>query len=83
MASERKFFHNIVTIHVLSEDEPLSGDMSLSDIDYAITDGDSVGGGVEIRSEEMTGKEAATRLSAYGSEPGFFQLDEDGNDLED
>ncbi len=83
MASKRKFFHNIMTIHILSEDEPLSEEMSLADLHYAISEGDCVGDSISIRSNKITGKEAAARLNAYGSEPGFFRLDDKGNDLED
>ena len=78
----KKFFLNKFTIVVLSEDAPLEFD-DLADIDYEIDQGDCVGGELEVEVTQLTSKEAADKLYELGSEPGFFQLDDNGKDLND
>lgn len=76
-----KFFKTIITIEILSERKYNSTD--LTRINYDITDGDC-SGKVEISSyQELTPKEAAKELLAQGSDPEFFNLDKDGNSLDD
>ena len=82
MLTDRKFFKTVFTIEVLSED-PLSSSLSLTDIEYEITEGYCSG---TIRVEEATeidGRTAVALLEAQGSDPEFFSLDHKGNDLED
>jgi len=56
--------------------------MSLTDIDEAINNGDCSGRVTTIVDNEVkTGKEMAKLLKAQGSDPEFFQLDDEGNDL--
>ncbi len=83
--SKRKFYRTVYQIEVLSEEKfDNEGGMSLTDIDNAITDGDC-SGRVKfiVNNEEKTGKEMAELLKEQGSDPEFFQLDENGNDLEE
>lgn len=78
----RKFFINKVTISVLTEDEPLRDNIDIADLAYAIDDGPAVGGPMVIESTPVTAKAAADKLYEFHSDPSFFRLDDDGNDLE-
>lgn len=78
----RKFYKTTFTIEVLSE-EPLGDELTLSQIDYAITEGPCVGFTLLNRQEELTSKQMADALYEAGSDPGFFQLDDDGNEKGD
>lgn len=75
----RKFYKTTVTVTVLSE-EPLPPYMELSDVAHAIKDGDCSGEVAFGEPEELDGKQAADALVAQASDPGFFRLDDDGND---
>jgi hypothetical protein len=55
--------------------------MPLADLGREIDQGEWVGNIEVVAQEELTGKEAADALYAAGSEPGFFQLDDDGREL--
>lgn len=76
----RQFIKTTFSITVLS-DEPLPDDIDLEGVAHAIGDGPYIGGEFRRETQELTAKEAATALVELGSEPDFFQLDEDGNDL--
>jgi hypothetical protein len=77
-----KFHRTVIEVVVLSE-TPLDGCEDLGAINDAITTGDCVGT-VKTKSQtELTGRKTADALYAAGSEPGFFQLDDDGNKIED
>jgi len=78
MRKNRKFYRNVVTIEVLTEDEPLSDDLTLEDIGYEIENGGSSGGEIEIKSNEVPPAEMARLLIEQGSDPSFFLLNEDG-----
>lgn len=77
----RKFFKTIVQIEILSEDEPYPDGKSLQDINYDITDGHCSGVVKTIKSEQLTGADAAEALLSQGSDPYFFQLDNEGNEI--
>jgi len=47
-----------------------------------LTQGDCSGKVEETSSQCLSGKKVAKELIAQGSDPGFFQLDENGNNLE-
>ena len=79
---QRKFYRTRITVEVLSENI-LSSDMSLADIDYAITDGDCSGEVTWGDPEELDADQMAAALIAQNSDPGFFSLDEDEEDDED
>jgi hypothetical protein len=75
------YFRTIVEIEILSEDDPWDGE--LSDLLNDITDGDC-SGTMKIKSnEEVTPRRMARLLQAQDSDPGFFGLDANGNELED
>lgn len=69
-------YRHIVTIEILSEDAHLSGD--LADIAYQIDEGSDVGGPVRVHTMEINGKEMVESLYRIGSDPSFFELDENG-----
>jgi hypothetical protein len=77
----RKFYKNVVTITVITEDAPLD-QMSLAAVEYEISEGDCVGGPLDIKSTAMGGKRTANMLYDFGSEPDFFHLDDNGKDVE-
>jgi hypothetical protein len=78
----KKFFKTVFRVEVLSEDEPVE-DASCEDLHEMITTGDC--SGVVKREDpiELTGAQAAAALLEQGSDPSFFNLDEQGRDLDD
>lgn len=76
----RKFYKTIFRVEVLSE-EPL-GEIDLGGISYAITDGNCSGRLLEPKSTQLNGKQAARALIAQASDPGFFNLTQNGCDAE-
>ena len=78
--AKKTIYKTVITVTVLS-DEPYNF-QSLGQDDSDITDGDSAGK-VAQKYNSMTGKKAVKEIQSVGSEPGFFQMDEDGNEIED
>lgn len=82
MKSNRTFYKTVIKIEILSETPYHQTDLAqiASDID----EGDQVGEvTAEINNEELDGKQAADSLIRLGSEPAFFMLDKQGNDVHD
>ena len=80
--SKRKFYRTVIQVEILSE-EPYSGN-DLETIQYDITDGHCSGKIIDIeRNQEKTGQEMAGLSKEQGSDPEFFQLDENGNDTDE
>lgn len=73
----RKFWKTTIIVEVLSEDVPLEFD-DLEEVHNAISSG-ACSGQYTSTSEELTGKQCADALTAQGSDPGFFQLDDNGD----
>ena len=80
--SSRKFYRTLVTVEVLSE-SPIEGFGELSELAYAITEGDCSGEVTVAPAKKLTGKQAAKALLKQGSDPSFFRLTDKGEDLED
>jgi hypothetical protein len=80
LTKPKSFYKTVYTFEVLSE-EPLEGPFDLADLDRMTDEGDCVGRFTNTEQTELTAKEVAAALIAFGSEPGFFQLDDMGNDL--
>ena len=80
--SPRRFYRTVLTITVLSE-TPIPGDMDLSDILNEADEGSYMAGGKELHQFTLSAKEAVNWLYDFGSEPIFFKLDDDGNDIEE
>ena len=74
----RKFYRTTFIYEVLSEDEPVDNCLDLRALQELTYYGDCVGRFGETRVNELTGKEAADVLYDFGSEPGFFLLDDEG-----
>lgn len=83
MANTKKYYRTVYQVEVLSEEKfDDGGGMSLTDIDEAITNGDCSGRVTTIvDNQAVSGKEMVKLLKAQGSDPEFFQLDKEGNDL--
>lgn len=77
----REFYRYVYQFEVLSE-EPL-GPMSLKDLEYETQEGHCSGHFLLTTEEKVGGKRMARLLQGQGSDPEFFNLDEDGNDVED
>lgn len=75
----KKFYKTTIRVTVLSEDPFDCTD--LETIAEATDKGDCVGEVDNEGSVEVTGKEMADLLYAAGSEPGFFQIDDDGKNI--
>lgn len=75
----RKFYKTTFVYEVLS-DAPLGGDYELTELDAMTDSGDCVGRFGETVQVELTPKQMADALHAFGSEPGFFCLGDDGED---
>lgn len=80
MNSKRIFYRTVFTVTVLSED-PLEH-MSLEDLAEAIDDGPYVGSFTKQESVPMDGPTTVEMLREMGSDESFFQLTEDGEDVE-
>jgi len=72
-----KFYKTTVSIDILSE-EPIE-ELGLKSLAFEIDQGELVGGHLRFERVELTPKQAADELYAVGSEPGFFQLRDDGS----
>jgi len=79
--TERKFYKRIVRVEVLS-DQPI-GEVKLELVAEAISVGDWDGWVEWEDLQEMNGKEAAEALISHQSDPEFFQLTDDGKDLDE
>jgi hypothetical protein len=75
--AKRKFYRTRFSIDVLSE-EPLGECLSLSQLDYAINEGDCVGFNLRSKQSKLTSKQMASALLEAGSEPSFFHLNDNG-----
>lgn len=76
-----RYYLTTFTFKVLSEDAPVD-DAEPNELVDLIDAGPCVGT-YESSSEEISPKTAAELLSAFGSEPGFFRLDENGDPEEE
>ena len=78
--SKRTFYRTVIQVVVLSENP--YNETDLEQIAYDIKEGDQ-SGQVTITSanEEMNSKTAVALLKEQGSEPSFFMLDDQGNDI--
>jgi hypothetical protein len=75
-----KYYQTTFTVVVLSQ-EPL-GDPTLSQLEEATMDGDCVMQSIESKETKLTSKQVVKALYDAGSEPGFFGLDDKGNEID-
>lgn len=75
----KKFTKQRIVVEVLREDDnPVPTDLYA--LAHIIDEGDGVGRVLDPTVEYLTPKQMADELYEFGSEPGFFQLDDDGNE---
>lgn len=77
--TDRKFYEPEVKFKVLSE-QPIPEGMSLEGIAHECIYGDWSMGNSTHKQKELNGKQAARALINQGSDPGFFQLTDKGED---
>ena len=82
MTSKRTFYRAVFQVELLSE-EPIDQTMSLGDIGYHMTEGHCSGVLTCEKHEEVDAVAMAKLLIKQRSDPDFFTLDADGNDVED
>ena len=78
--TDRTFHRTIIQVEVLSE-API-GPVDLETLHHMITEGDCSGKLTTLLEEELDGKQAAEALLNQASAPSFFNLTEDGDDLD-
>ena len=78
--TERNFYRTVIHVEVLSE-EPYVFSGNLVDVANDIVTGNCSGVVRTIQEERCNGARMVQLLLAQGSEPEYFQLDENGNDL--
>jgi len=79
--SSRKFYKYTIEVVVLSE-EPM-GYLSLDELGREIEIGNLVGHQESRKEEVLTGKEMAEALEDAASDPEFFMLTPEGEDLDE
>ena len=80
--AKKQLYRTFITLEVLSE-QPIPDNISLSEISNECENGDYSGiTDWLITNEPIVGLEAAEKLKEMGSDPEFFRMDENGNDLD-
>lgn len=78
--TDRKFYKTIIPLEILSE-EPI-GEREIANIIEEATTGSFSMRILPNQETVLDGKQAAEALAEQASDPGFFQLDDAGNDIE-
>lgn len=79
-----KFRKHKIVLEILSDDETFNPDKcAMDDLAYMISEGPFVGRTLPAESEDLTPKQMADDLYKFESEPGFFGLDDDGNEVDE
>lgn len=78
-----KLYKSVLKVEILSE-EPYPDVMSLNQVAFDIVEGEC-SGVIEwdYLNAELHGTEAVKECEKHGSDPEFFQMDEDGNKIEE
>lgn len=77
----KKIYKTVIQVEILSDEPYIPG--SLSDIDFDTTEGDCSRKITTVSEKEvLTGKEAVDAIKDQGSDPEFFAMDDEGNELE-
>ena len=77
--SDRPFFKKTMKVEFLSE-TPFPDNTSLENLCNEAINGDYSMNITQDKETEINGKQAARALLNHGSDPSFFQLNEDGSD---
>jgi hypothetical protein len=78
---DKRYYKTTVVVTVLSEYEPPVWN-DLADLNYLITDGHCSGMVATTDEIEVSAKQMAQLLINQNSDPEFFGLDENGNEIE-
>ncbi|HLO91585.1 MAG TPA: hypothetical protein VK172_10520 [Lentimicrobium sp.] len=79
--AKKTIFRSVITLEVLS-DEPIPDDISLSSIANECDNGSYSGiTDYKVINQPVSGKRAVKLIHAQGSDPEFFMMDENGNDI--
>ena len=77
----KKIYKTIVQVEILSDEPYIVG--SIDDIARDISSGGESGYSEVIEDRiELSGKKAVKEIKKHGSDPEFFSMDEDGNEIE-
>jgi hypothetical protein len=80
--AKKKIYRTVIHMTVLSE-EPLPEGISIEEIEANCSDGDFCGKTDYLKiNEVLEGREAAVAIGDTGYDPEVFQMDKDGNELE-
>ena len=79
--TKRKFHKTILQVELLSEEPYVFTD--LEQVRYDMTEGHCSGVVKEKSREVLDGKQAARALKRQASDPGFFQLTDQGEDTDE
>lgn len=81
--AKKTIYRNTFKVTILS-DEMLTGDENLADLHQQMIYGDWSGVLEDIkRNEPLKGMQAVKAVQDQGSDPEFFRMDKQGNELED
>jgi hypothetical protein len=79
----KKLYKSILKVEVLS-DEPIHENASLESVQEAIEYGPSSGKiSWDVRNNEISGETAVKECEKHGTDPDFFMMDYNGNELHD
>ena len=81
MELERKFYRTVVEVEILSEDTYDFEDLDI--LAYDVEDGDCSGQCAITAVERVSPQQMAELLTKQGSDPEFFGLDANGNEVDD
>lgn len=81
--TERKFHKYIFQYEIVSEVPLQVDDLNIEDLHHLTYEGPCSGRMLETHYVELNAKEAADALIEQGSDPEFFQIDQDGNDVDE
>lgn len=80
---KKKIYRTVVSLVVLSEEE-IDENMDMQSIMDECDSGAYIGGGIKFsKPRQLTGKTAVIEIEKAGSQAEFFQMDSQGNDLEE
>lgn len=79
--TERKFYKRVVQVTVIS-DEPFASGENRYIVRCLLNDGPDVGSFETVSEAVLDGKQAVEELLNVGSDSTFFELDEEGNDVD-
>ena len=77
--TKKKLYKTTYTIEVLTDEESI---FDLQGLVYEIQDGDASGHELSTKTVIVEGMDAVKECEIHGTDIDFFQMDEDGNEIE-